>query len=93
MGTKIKCILLCSFFLLGSLTFGQETSKEENKIEKGYLLEEYEAIREELNHKIDYIQEKSQEYQEVYKDILIEYESLKQELLKDVEKVKGELKE
>ena len=93
MRKKVNIGVLLFSISIGNLTFAQELSSEEKKIEKGYLLEEYQGIKEELSEKISYVENQSKEYQEIYKDILLEYEELKKELLKDIEKVKGELKE
>lgn len=93
MRRKIKYRILFLSILIGNLSFSQNSLIEEDKIEKGYLLEEYQGIKEEVSEKINYVQVQSKQYQETYKEILEEYEALKMELLKDIEKVEGELKE
>ena len=80
------------FFIIANIAFSQSIFFDDEKIEKKYLLEEYEAIREEIQEKIIYIRKKPKQDTEIYRDILLKYEELEKELLKDIDKVKGEFK-
>lgn len=90
MKIKIKAIVLALFILVGNLLFSQKNLDEEEKLEKIYLLEEYNNIRSELNEKILYVQGKVEFDKEFYREILLEYENLQNELLKDIKKVESE---
>lgn len=90
MKIKIKAIVLALFILVGNLLFSQNNLDEEEKLEKIYLLEEYNNIKSELNEKILYVQGKVEFDEEFYREILLEYENLQNELLKDIKKVESE---
>lgn len=83
---KIKYFILILIIFGGNTTFSQGSFEASEKEEKIYLLEEYKDIKDELEEKILYVQNRLKDNEELYGDILLEYEELRKELLADMKK-------